>query len=198
MPGSTLGLVHSLTSGHRCRIWTNDAMYAPFLLSAILWSQVAQVQGFIGVMRVDGSAFQWLGTETADIANFSTISGLSLTPTQTTLKATAGGVEATIHFTSPIEPSDLALHSFPFTYVHIDVRSVDGASHRVQFYTDVTGEWISNSFTTPVRWSTTQTTEGSVYHQMKAQSPKSMIEAANIAEDSEIYIGTSMVRIHPC
>lgn len=61
-----------------------------------------QILGLSGYIRVDGTAFQWIGAE--GIGNSTTLADLIITPTRTTLIVQAGpnmSVNAT--FLSPIE-----------------------------------------------------------------------------------------------
>lgn len=39
--------------------------------------------------------------------------------------------------TQLLQPSDLVLQSFPFTYVFFEAFSTDGSSHSLQVYTDI-------------------------------------------------------------
>ena len=48
-----------------------------------------------------------------------------------------GKVEMKITFLSPIEPSDKKRQSLVFTYLDVQVRSLDGAEHDVQLYSDI-------------------------------------------------------------
>ena len=56
----------------------------------------------------------------------------------------AGNVQMNITFMSPVYPEDLGRQGLTFSYLHVDVSSVDGAQHTVQLYADVSaGESIS-------------------------------------------------------
>lgn len=48
-----------------------------------------------------------------------------------------GKVQMTITFLSPVYPDDLGRQSITFTYLNVEVASLDGASHKVQLYADV-------------------------------------------------------------
>ena len=77
---------------------------------------------------------------------------------------TSGGVDLTATFLSPIEvrtppttdvqpgcdltkaqPTDLVNQSIPFSYLSVEVVSNDGKPHKVQLYTDISGEWLAQS-----------------------------------------------------
>lgn len=53
----------------------------------------------------------------------------------------AGKVSMRIEFLSPVYPEDLRRQSIPFSYMNVAVKSLDGASHSVQIYADVSGGW---------------------------------------------------------
>lgn len=48
-----------------------------------------------------------------------------------------GQVEMTITFLSPVYPDDLLRASLPYSYMNVDVKSVDGQQHDIQVYTDI-------------------------------------------------------------
>jgi hypothetical protein len=43
----------------------------------------------------------------------------------------------TVTFLSPISPNDLKRQSLVFSYLHVDIKSKDGANHDVQLYADI-------------------------------------------------------------
>lgn len=51
----------------------------------------------------------------------------------------ADKVEMRIEFLSPVYPNDLKRQSIPFSYMNVAVKSRDGAPHKVQIYSDVSG-----------------------------------------------------------
>jgi hypothetical protein len=38
-----------------------------------------------------------------------------------------------------LQPNDWALQSFPFSYVYLDGKAVDGKPHSIQLYSDISG-----------------------------------------------------------
>ena len=48
-----------------------------------------------------------------------------------------GAVEMTITFLSPVTPDELLRSSLPYSYMSVEVKSVDGSDHDVQVYTDI-------------------------------------------------------------
>lgn len=46
-------------------------------------------------------------------------------------------VEMTVTFLSPITPDDFKRQSLIFSYLNVDVKSLDGHTHDVQLYADI-------------------------------------------------------------
>lgn len=60
------------------------------------------------------------------------------TSTRSLFTMNVGGlVEMNITFLSPITPDDLKRQSLVSSYLHVEVTSIDGASHDVQLYADI-------------------------------------------------------------
>lgn len=61
------------------------------------------------------------------------------TSTRSIFTMNVGGfVEMKITFLSPVTPNELLRSSLPYSYMDIEVQSMDGASHSVQLYSDIT------------------------------------------------------------
>ncbi|KAJ7775994.1 hypothetical protein DFH07DRAFT_951896 [Mycena maculata] len=140
------------------------------------------ILGWAGYIKVDGLAWHWLGDPVP--GNASTWISTAVTPTRTILTVQAGPMLLNVTFLSPVEPSDWVLQSFPFSYVYVDGQATDGQAHSIQLYSDISAEWVTNSLTTPVQWSTTAG-NNSVYHQVQSSSPTSVFQ--DVAEDSVAY-----------
>ncbi|OBZ70559.1 hypothetical protein A0H81_09078 [Grifola frondosa] len=150
------------------------------------WTPAAPILGWAGKIRVDGNTFSWLGDDGAAPTNISNVTSTQITPTRTIFTMQAGPMNVTVTFISPIEPSDWAKQSFPFSYVSLDASSTDGNSHDVQVYSDISAEWVSGNRSSLVSWST-QVTDSSIYHQVQKQSPSPMTEISSQAEDGTAY-----------
>ncbi|KAF7378321.1 hypothetical protein MSAN_00258100 [Mycena sanguinolenta] len=137
------------------------------------------ILGWVGYIKVDGLTYNWLGFLVA--GNASTWIETQVTPTQTILTVQAGPMQLNVTFLSPIEPSDSSRQSFPFSYVYLDGTATDGKPHSVQLYSDISGEWVTNSLSTGIQWSTTKTSN-TVFHQVSSTTPTSVFE--DVAEDS--------------
>ncbi|KAJ6461899.1 hypothetical protein C8R47DRAFT_1225700 [Mycena vitilis] len=137
--------------------------------------------GWAGYIKVDGLAWHWIGEPPG---NASTWLATQITPTRTIITLQAGPIQLNVTFLSPIEPSDWARQSFPFSYVYIDGRATDAKQHSIQLYADITGEWVTNDFGAGIRWSTTET-ESTSYHQVQSDPPTSVFQ--DVATDSIAY-----------
>ncbi|KAF9256003.1 DUF1793-domain-containing protein [Marasmius fiardii PR-910] len=154
--------------------------------------------GLSGLLRVDdGDTYEWMGgaMENADL-NFTAksrqgarLNNLIITATQTILVLSAGPIQFNITYLSPIEPSDIALQSFPFSYVFFDAVSTDSKPHHVQVYSDITGEWLSFSQTVKVQWDTT--TSPILTHTAQLSTQNELQETADMSNDGVLYFATS-------
>ncbi|KAL0571960.1 hypothetical protein V5O48_010000 [Marasmius crinis-equi] len=133
-----------------------------------------------GIVRVDEAAYTWLGAN--DNGTRASLLATEFTPTRTRFTISAGPVVLNVTFLSPIE-------SLPFVYLAIDVIGIDGQSHDVQLYSDVSGEWVSGDRNLTMSWSTT-VSDTTVYHQAARTISGPMMEINNVAEDAILYYGT--------
>ncbi|EIW84037.1 DUF1793-domain-containing protein [Coniophora puteana RWD-64-598 SS2] len=128
--------------------------------------------GWTGYVSVDGTAYNWMGAPA--VPNLSpanaTQKSMSYTSTQSTFVLSAGPVDLTINFLSPVEPTDLVKLGTPFSYMAISAAANDGGSHNVSIYSDITAEWAVGDTTQLVNW--TSTTTGDVWtHQVGPSAP---------------------------
>ncbi len=52
-------------------------------------------------------------------------------------------VQMKITFLSPVSPDGLLRSSLPYTYMDVEVKSLDNDNHRVQLYTDISAGTFS-------------------------------------------------------
>jgi hypothetical protein len=83
----------------------------------------------------------------------------------------AGPVDLTVTFLSPVEPTDLVKQSIPFSYMAVSAASTDGGSHSVQVYSDISAEWVSGDNSLTVNWNTTVGSIITHQVQLATQSP---------------------------
>jgi hypothetical protein len=103
-----------------------------------------------GIVRIDGTSFVFAGDPSIGDALEQT--HLALTATRSVFTLQSSGVQITLEYLSPIEPGDLQRQSIPMAWVLVTAQSIDGASHDVSLYLDVTGEWLSGDPTQPFTW----------------------------------------------
>jgi hypothetical protein len=97
-----------------------------------------------GIARIDGTSFVFAGDPSiGDALSALEQTHLTLTATRSVFTLQAGGVQITLEYLSPIEPGDLQRQSIPMAWVLVTAQSIDGASHDVSLYLDVSGEWLS-------------------------------------------------------
>lgn len=162
--------------------WFRNSDIAPANDSSMFFLHDKKL-GWDGFIRIDNQTYQWLGGS----YNSTRTVMSTITPTKTIFRIEAGPVQFNLTFFTPIEPNDYVRQSIPFTYLYLDGFSFsDSISHRVQVYSDVSGEWISRESTARIEWATVK--EGAiVYHHATRSIPVSMVDNENFADDSIIY-----------
>jgi Domain of unknown function (DUF5127)/Domain of unknown function (DUF4965)/Domain of unknown function (DUF1793)/Domain of unknown function (DUF4964) len=129
-----------------------------------------------GIARIDGISYMFMGAPTIvlDVPDGnngtpSTVNGferaleqtrLEVTPTRSRFTLEGGGVELVAEFFSPVEPGDLRRQSIPLSYLLISARSIDGHTHDVQVYADISGEWTSGDDGQQITWAPSQVSYG--------------------------------------
>ncbi|KAI0665950.1 hypothetical protein C8Q78DRAFT_985276 [Trametes maxima] len=145
------------------------------------------VMGWTGKVRIDGVTYSWMGNDpqrniTMNVTNIQT------TPTRSIFTMEAGSLmNISVTFLSMIEPSDWVLQSLPFSYLTVEVSSLDGKAHDVQLYSDISAEWLSGDRSSQVRWGSHNTTRGNTYHEIYLQSPVRGAENDFQAQDGKAY-----------
>ncbi|KAG6035475.1 hypothetical protein E4U41_006078 [Claviceps citrina] len=136
-------------------VWLNGQENGPHAILPGQWPRfwATGVQGWQGFIKVDGQDYNWMGgapgAPTVDQQSMEYTSTRSLFN-----MSVAGKVAMNIEFLSPVFAEDLRRQSVPFSYLNVAVRSLDGASHSVQIYADVSGEWASGDTNAVIRWDT--------------------------------------------
>ena len=91
--------------------------------------------GWTGMIRVDGTTYQWMGNP-----GYKSVkqTAFSYTSTKSIFKLEVEDkVSMTVTFLSPVTPNDLMRQSLVFSYMDVEVRSQDGEQHDVQLYSDI-------------------------------------------------------------
>ncbi|KAI9459211.1 hypothetical protein BJY52DRAFT_387895 [Lactarius psammicola] len=159
-----------------------------------LWprtSTAEQILGWSVFVRIDGLTYSFLGGVPGNIVASVNVTvniiGTVITPTQTVIAAQAGPMQVNLTFLNPIEPGDWVKQSIPFSYLALSARSLDGAAHTVQVYSDVSGEWNSGDRDHVILWSTSTSISNVVYHTVRLQNPAMFNEISNQAEWGLFY-----------
>jgi hypothetical protein len=106
-----------------------------------------------GIVRIDGTSFVFAGDPSiGDTGAALEQTHLRLTATRSVFRLQSRGVQITLEYLSPIESGDLKRQSIPMAWVLVTARSIDGASHEVSLYLDVTGEWLSGDPSQQFTW----------------------------------------------
>ncbi|KAJ3971497.1 hypothetical protein EV361DRAFT_799932 [Lentinula raphanica] len=148
------------------------------------------ILGWAGFVKVDGVAYSFLGAPAVSGATFSqaTQQSFSFTSTQSTFVLSAGPIDVTVKFLSPVEPTDLVKQSIPFSYMAVSAASTDGATHSVQVYSDISAEWVSGDDSLTVNWTTT--TGDILTHQVQLTSPTVYGEVSDHTQYGSAFYST--------
>ncbi|KAI1149395.1 glutaminase GtaA [Nemania diffusa] len=153
----------------------------------VFWQQ--QITAWTGMIRVDGTAYQWMGA----VSNSQNVNqtAFSYTSTRSNFVMNVGGkVGMNITFLSPVTPNDLRRQSLTFSYLDVGVYSLDGAKHDVQLYADVSGEWASGDLNAVIEWDY-GTANGVAYHEFSRQSQTEISETNQLPNWGTFYWSTA-------
>lgn len=108
-----------------------------FILHLSANTRRGQITGWAGLIRVDGTSYVWMGSP-ANVGDPVTQTDFEYTTTRSVFTMNvAGKVEMNVTFLSPIYPDDQKRQTLVFTYLDVAVQSLDGNSHAVQLYADI-------------------------------------------------------------
>ncbi|KAG6004962.1 hypothetical protein E4U21_000585 [Claviceps maximensis] len=172
-------------------VWLNGQENGPHAILPGQWPRfwTTGVQGWQGFIKVDGQNYNWMGGAPG-APNVDQLS-MDYTSTRSNFNmSVAGKVSMNIEFLSPVFPEDLRRQSIPFSYIKVAVRSLDGAPHSVQVYTDVSGEWASGDTTAVVEWET-YSTSGIRSHKFYKQKQSEFQEDGDNAAWGNWYWSTA-------
>ncbi|KAJ7498789.1 hypothetical protein FB451DRAFT_1117469 [Mycena latifolia] len=107
--------------------WTGSVRVLP--KRSVRQTNTRQILGWAGFVKVDGTTYSFLGAPAVAGTTFTkaTQKSSQFTSTQSIFVMSAGPVDLTITFLSPVEPNDLAKQSMPFSYMAISAASTNGA-----------------------------------------------------------------------
>ncbi|TFK55924.1 DUF1793-domain-containing protein [Heliocybe sulcata] len=146
--------------------------------------------GWAGYIKVDNTVYTFLGDPVVSGTSPSKAvqKSLTFTATQSTFVMTAGPVDLTVNFLSPVEPTDLVLQSLPFSYLALSAQSNDGNSHTVQVYTDISAEWVTGDDSLTANWTTA--TGDILTHQVQLVSQTQFGEVSDHIQQGSAYYST--------
>ena len=108
-------------------------------------------------VTVDGISYEYLGTGSTTLPSLPNL--LPATPLTVSYDSqysnftfSAGPVEVTASFLSPVLPKDYCRTSIPLSYLNTSMRSTDNFSHSVQFYSDVDASWVAYESNVTTQW----------------------------------------------
>ncbi|OCK79634.1 glutaminase GtaA [Lepidopterella palustris CBS 459.81] len=101
-----------------------------------------QVTGWTGLIRVDGTTYTWMGNPIGPALAEQVTYEYTSTKSIFTIDV-AGKLAMNITFLSPITPDDMMRQSLVFSYMNVEVTSMDGTTHDVQLYSDISAGQIA-------------------------------------------------------
>ena len=137
------------------------------------------IKGMAGLVRVNGQTYEFMGNPNQDPIGTTLRAkqtGLKVTPTQSIFTLTAGPVELTVNFFTPIDPTDLKRLSLPASYIAISARSLDKENHQVQVYVDLSAEWTSGESKDVAEWELHNIGTNIVNLNMRLKTPRVLQE----------------------
>ncbi|KAG8693928.1 hypothetical protein FRC09_010174, partial [Ceratobasidium sp. 395] len=154
------------------------------------------ILGWAGYIRVDGEVYTFLGAPNVAGSTLATQKKMQFTGTKSTFILGAGPVDLNVTFLSPVEPTDYLRQSIPFSYLILSVKSTDGEAHQVQYYTDISAEWVSGDNSLGAKWTTTNVTSngGSIVHEVSLRNPTKYAEINDHTQYGTAYYGTSQAK----
>lgn len=104
-------------------------------------------QPIIGLVKVDGTTYDFMGMTDSSVKNVLAASqkSVTMTATQTNYRFSCGPVELELNFMSPLIASDLDLLSRPVSFVNVKIKSADKQVHDVSLYIGVSAKLAGNT-----------------------------------------------------
>ncbi|KAF1941472.1 DUF1793-domain-containing protein [Clathrospora elynae] len=152
-----------------------------------------QYLGWTGLIKVDGKTFVWMGAPW-DFNDIASQTSYEYTSTRSIFTIEADDkVQLKVTFLSPLTPEDFKRQSLIFSYMEVEVSSLDGSEHDVQIYTDISAEWASGDIMAKAEWSFGTTLDGIAYHKVWKQEQQVFNEFSDRAQWGNWYYATDDV-----
>ncbi|KAJ5624405.1 hypothetical protein N7510_000714 [Penicillium lagena] len=150
-----------------------------------------QITGWCGMIRVDNNTYTWMGLPGSTTVNQTAFEYTSSKSIFT--MNVEDQVEMKITFLSPLTPNDLKRQSLIFSYMDVEVSSLDGKHHQVQVYSDISAEWISGDRSAIAQWDY-GTVNGIGYHKVYRQTQLEFSEVDQQGEWGNWYYATDAAK----
>jgi len=105
----------------------------------------------VSLIRIDGKTYRLMGNEPKDVPALPQV-GLQVLPTRSIYQFDDSHVHVTLTFMTPALPHDLDVLTRPLSYITWQVRSTDGAEHKVSIYDSTSSQLAVNAPDQKVRW----------------------------------------------
>ncbi|MEK3883034.1 DUF4965 domain-containing protein [Paenibacillus sp. PL2-23] len=112
-------------------------------------------QALTGLIRIDGKAFRFMGKPSGNVAHTMQQVSLRVEPLTSQYVFQEAGIELTLSFTTPLLMDDLDILSRPASYVSFRLQSIDGITHRVELYFDLSANVCVHTPQQEVDWERT-------------------------------------------
>ena len=109
-----------------------------------------EAQPLHGLARIDGEVFRVMGSEPAGVKAMEQ-KAVEVLPTRTLYRFEDAKIRLTLTFLSPVLPDDLDVFARPVTYIVWEAEALDGKSHKVEVYLDVSALMAVNAPSQEVR-----------------------------------------------
>ena len=114
------------------------------------WTQ--HDHSLVSLIRIDGKTYRLMGAEPKNVPAFAQKS-VEVLPTRSIYEFEEAGVHVTMTFMQPALPDDLDVYSWPLSYITWNVRSCDGAKHKIELYDSTSSQLAVNNVEELVEWS---------------------------------------------
>ena len=106
----------------------------------------------VSLIRIDGKTYRLMGAEPKNVPAFAQKS-VAVLPTRSIYEFEDAGVHVTMTFMQPALPDDLDVYAWPLSYITWNVRSCDGAEHKIELYDSTSSQFAVNRTAERVEWS---------------------------------------------
>jgi len=106
----------------------------------------------VSLIRIDSKTYRLMGAEPKTVPALAQKS-VEVLPTRSIYEFEEAGVHVTLAFMQPALPEDLDVYSWPLSYITWNVRSCDGAKHKIEVYDSVSSQLAVNKTAELVEWS---------------------------------------------